>query len=347
MSKNNTVEIISDFASIIKTAAPPGGALTRAPKIRDLGEPEIIPAPNAPKAESGGIGVGDIAGTVGAAVVTDLAIMGVAKAAGAAGFTFPPLWPAIAVGAALVAAGGAMYGIYTMIEQTDDNVSDLINRMKVLDFENTDVEPAIRAWIDQLTNLRKTFAISPGASDPKEKYEALGNKIAAFERGMTVLGNIYNQYYAEVKGNLKDWFGSWGDKGDFETALKKTTANYKKRLSAMYREFGKTAMQLHNPQEILKEIVQLQEQVEDAWAAPIYDQKEQAALEFARAGGSPDPKQVKIQLPTLMKLRNDLRNKILPQAKRKNKQYSGKRANNIKENMAPKNKCLVGYILSI
>ena len=317
MTKYNANNIAESFAEIIKTAAPPS-SLVKRPPVRDFGEPEIIPANN--PSSGGGTDWAGVAGMAGGAVATDLAIMGVAKAAGAAGLSFPPLWPTIAVGAALIAAGGAMYGIYNMIEQTDDNVADLIDRMKALDYEGTDAETVITSWIDQLEGLRKTFAVPIGTDDPKEKYEALGNKIAAFEKGMGVLGSIYTTYHTYVKEQLKDWFGSWGDKGDFEQALKKTTANYKKRLNAMYAEFKKSALELHNPQEILKEILALEGQVKAMWAAPVYNEKEQVALEFARKGGS--PKEVKQNLPALLKLRNDLKNKILPLAKKKKQQYT-------------------------
>lgn len=344
MSQFENSEVMVKYAEImLKHSAPPG----KVPTSRPPPDPEITP-PNKHAPEGGGMmeGMGTMVATMvgfeaasmagralfggGAAAAVGGAGAGAAVGGGAAaagGGLAAAAWPVTAIVGAVAAVGGLAYGIYWWVERTDDNVADLIDRIEDLDYEGTDAEPTIKTWIGQLNSLRQAFAIPMTSADPKERFEQLGEKIAAFEKGMAVIKNIEQNYHTYVKKSLKDWFGSWGDLGDFETALTKTSTNYAKRLAAMTSEFKKLQTQVSNPVSALEEIRKLEAQITTLWAIPTYNEKEQEVLVWAQSGGtSGSVQEIRQNTAVLLKLKGDLRSKILPQAKRENRRATGKRA---------------------
>jgi len=231
------------------------------------------------------------------------------------------------IAAVAAAVGGLGYAIYWHVDRTDKEVGDLIDRIRNLDYEGTDVAPTVVGWINNLTALRETFATYVGTGTPQERLMGLGTKIIAFERGVKVLVTVKEQYDKYIKEALKDWWGSWGDKGDFERALNKTTANYTKRLASMTSDFRKLQAQTSNPSLALEEVRKLETEITNTWAAPAFDAQEQKVLAWATAGGTEGSVQeIRQNTAALIKLKSALQNKILPQAKQRSKRNRGKMA---------------------
>lgn len=338
MSQFENSEIMVKYAELmLKEAAPPRRLPGRTPDIIDA-DFEVVPpkgqgSGGADRASAGGESFWNspagMAGTMlGADIASRAAMAAGAKLFGGGALTglAGAALPAAAVIAAVAVVGGIGYGIYLYIERTDDNVADLIDRIKSLDYEDTDVERTVNSWIVKLNSLRQAFAVPMTTGDPKERLETLGNKIVAFEEGLNDIKAIESNYHKYVKKHLKDWFGSWGDLGDFERTLAKTSANYEKRLKAMGAEFKKLNTQVNNPTEILKDVQGLQKKITSLWAAPEFNKKEQEALDWATQGGVGSAVDVRKNTAILLRLKSDLKNKILPQAKKKYQQATGHKA---------------------
>ena len=329
MSQFENSEIMIKYADLMTKQSAPPALKPGAPK--KVLTPEPIPmsgtggggASSSAAGTSAWGGAAEMAGTVVAFELASKAagalFGGSALATAAGGVTLATAAPWVA--GALVLSGSA-YAVYQWIEQTDNNVADLISRIEDLDVP-PDAQPTVATWVETLNNLRQTFAIPMSSGDPKERLEVLGNKIIAFEGGLMSIKDISRTYNTHVKPVLKDWFGEMGDKGDFERALSKTLANYNKRVNAMISEFKQLNTDISDPRATLKEIRELDANITSIFAAPVYDNQERLAIAWAEEGGRTGSTQlIRKYTAAILRLKSDLKNKILPAAKKRSKKAS-------------------------
>jgi hypothetical protein len=280
--------------------------------------------------------------TVGAGTQLSLPLAGGAAggaaaggaAAGGAAATGAGLGLAATVGL-WAAAIGAVVGVggYLIWDaaKADDDVNAVIDRAGDLDAEGTDAEGTVAGWITELNQLKNSFGIKSASGEKIEKAVNTGIQTVEFKKGIDVLKRIRDEEWPNVKPVLKDWWPST-DPAEFEEALDRALKNYGVRYSKMEKKSFQMAADIQKSISgggpLLDEISQLDAQISSLWAKPDYSAEERQAIEFGKKmkAGKVHQQEVAKYLEALMVLREDLKNKILPQAQKWNKTRIGKSA---------------------
>jgi hypothetical protein len=230
------------------------------------------------------------------------------------------------IGGALLAVG-VIWAINDAMNQTDDNIDDLIGRLEALDYEGTNAEATVESWIAILQGKQKFFQTASTAGAENEEEAILVRAQSQIELGKTmkILNTMKKEYPTLVAPYLEDWkFFPFNDPADFTETLDNVIADGKQRLKNIQRQgyaAGKKLIEsTKKPDALMTEINDLDSQITAAWAKPEYTPEETKALEIGSriAKRKVNAEEYADALPVLSSIRDQLK-RLLPQAERRSK----------------------------
>jgi prefoldin subunit 5 len=273
----------------------------------------------------------DIASDVAMWTVADVGITGIlgalgvgsAGATGVAGVSaaLTGLGP---IGWGVLVALGIGAGVYAATRQADDNIEDLIDRIEALDYEGTNVESAVRHWLERLNSSRGIMQYQSAAgADQEQKAKLALVRIGELMSLKAFMDDMWSADWPKIKPALGDW-GT--DPSDFEYAFKTTYGRLAKMIESINAESKKAATKIlsERPQMInplMDEIADLVVKITSTWAAPEFTPEEKKILSIGsqmRAGQAKSIEQIKTTISKLNILRNDLK-ALLQEAKKRQK----------------------------
>lgn len=262
------------------------------------------------------IGIAGLLGAVGIGTggATGLAGVGAGVAALATG---PVGLVLLGVGATVAAA------IYFGTQKTDDNISDLIERIEALDYEDTIYRDTVTGWIQQLGEYKSAMMFPMTATDRDQQVKQLSFKLAALVELRTLMNSMWSDWESAVKDGMKDW---GADKSDFEYAFKNTKSALDKLISGINTKSQAVAAKIlaSNPEPVNKlfeEMMSIVTQIKKIWATPEFTEDEKRTIQTAAAlstGKINDPATIRDTIKKINILRNDLK-QLLEEAKKRRK----------------------------
>lgn len=274
----------------------------------------------------------DVGSEVASFLVADVGIMGALGYAGIAsgGATGGAgAMAAIAggpIGWAILGLGLAGGIAYAVLSKTDDNIDDLLARMDALDYEGTEAEPDIKKWDQDLRALKGQINVPVTSADPQEQAFAMGNKLAAVAETVKYMEMMQKMFPQAVEPHLKDW---GFDPGDFTYALNRTVQTLKAQMAKLDAAAKQEAEKIikKNPKvytALATEVVNLKNQITEAWATPTFTPEEQKVMDIAQKAinNQANVYELNTSREAMVKLKNDM-NKLLQEAKRRASKRAG------------------------
>jgi len=135
----------------------------------------------------------------------------------------------------IFASAGLAYAIYDAVSMSDDNVTDLINRIEAMDYEGTSEETRVTSWLTNLQQMKGALQSPPTTTDPAERAHNNGRMLVTLS-GLQMYLRQMSQEWSQVAPKMEDWSL---DVGQAKAALDNTLqavnsnlANLKKQISA-------------------------------------------------------------------------------------------------------------------
>jgi hypothetical protein len=205
----NQNEILTNYASLIKEAADWEDVL------KALGLDSLIGA---------GIGAGGAAitgGGIGSGILTGLTGVGVGVGAATG---------VLEAAGILAAVGAAAYTIYSVLQHTDDNLDDLVDRLDALD-PNEKVKTQLDGFIAAFKDLQERKAFDPitYSTDSKIKAQQMAQQINVLQYFYDKLEELFKSW-PQIKINLTDW---GFDPDHAETAIAKTCGATRQQIAGI------------------------------------------------------------------------------------------------------------------
>jgi len=172
-------------------------------------------------------------GDVASAIATEVGVATLATAIGG------PIATWLGIGAMLTPVGLiasvaiTSYVIYSM-RDADSTIDGLLGRLNDLSFEDgSEAEKTITEWKQILQKHKQLVQAKPPITDDSKVLGEYNNNqhkvISALVQYLGIMSNTFPQ----LKQHLTDWFGGWGDIGQFETALKETAEAMRQRVQGL------------------------------------------------------------------------------------------------------------------
>lgn len=186
---------------------------------------------------------GNVAKALGmeAAVNATAALVGTATGAGAMagmGLSGPPGWVAFG---AIMLVGGLAWAISSAVQQADNTIDELVDRLDALDIDGTTVQRQVESWMRALKSYKPALQ-APTLGEPAQVAQQSAERVAAVIALVNDLKQM-QQAWPGVKSIVKDWkwTGQFGDIGEAETTLNQTTAAIQTLLQQLQAEANKAA----------------------------------------------------------------------------------------------------------
>ena len=227
----------------------------------------------------------------------------------------------------VLAGAGLAYAIYDAVSMSDDNVSDLIERIGAMDYEGTTEQARVEGWLSNLERMRGALQSPPTTTDPAERAQNNGRMLMALSELQMYLNQVAKEW-AQVAPRMKDWSLDVGQaKAALDTTLQAVNtnlANIKQQVSAakakMLQEAGKASGV--DIKSLSKQIVDTYKQIAQVDGAPPVAETSQEAMmlgfvnKVLQSDGQLTRQQADQYAPQLQKMLESF-TKLLEQAKSK------------------------------
>lgn len=257
---------------------------------------------------------GQMSGLVGMlGSVGGLGVSAVSSIAGALGSMGPVGWGIL--GAALLIGGGFVYFKY--FHEASDTLEGLIDRLGDLDPEGAG-KSLVQQWIAQLQQYKQYIDAPATSSDPRERFKEMQMKMVGMVEALKFMKQMRKDWPRNEQ-YFSDWFGSWGDKGDFTKSLDEMIMRTEQSVGMFTRDLRRDSQKI--VAEISKEkgidvvsfaggIVAKKQEIEKLYGGKAieFDNTESAIFELVDSitKNKADVTQVEQYLPYIRKLDTDL-----------------------------------------
>jgi hypothetical protein len=249
------------------------------------------------------------------------------------GLSGPPGWVAFG---AIMLVGGLAWAIGSAIQQADNNIDDLIDRLEALDYEGTTVNNQILSWIRALKSYKPALQ-APTLGKPEQVAQQSAERVYAIMMLVRDLRQM-QQAWPGVKSAVEDWkfLGRFGDVGEAEVTLNQTAQAMEGLLKQLQTEASKATqktlaeLQKDSKQDyksVAMQVIRLFEQLTAAAGKePVFDEPgEEIGYNFAVAlSKGSEINMTKQQLQENVSYMTRLRDKMLQGMKQLQKKSESK-----------------------